>query len=68
MSKKRTKNEFRQVKGFGYRPPHSHRERLQEQKTLTFNKESLKNFTEGLLVLEELTDTSIEDYINEYFK
>ena len=68
MAKKRTINEFRQVKGFGYRAPHSHRERLDERKSVNFTKEELKDFTEGLLVLEELTNTSIEDYIDEYFE
>jgi hypothetical protein len=47
--KKRTINELRQVKGFGYVAPHSHRKRHDEVKVIMFTKSTLADFTHEII-------------------
>ncbi len=70
MSKERTIDEYRQVKGFGYVAPHSHKERLAERKSIAFNQQELHDFSVEL-IQEVLGVSSIsieEDLIYEYVK
>ena len=73
MSKERTIDEYRQVKGFGYVAPHSHDKRLLKRECVSFTRDELQDFTKGLLDKLGWLDDSIIDgdpirnYIEEYF-
>ena len=73
MSKRRTINELRQVKAFGYRAPHSHDNRLDENRRVSFTKEELRDFSVELLQeVMDMSSISIEEdliyeYVKEYF-
>ena len=73
MRKRRDINELRQVKDAVYRAPRSHKERLAERKSISFNQQELHDFSVELL--QEIMGVSsvnieediIHEYIKEYF-
>lgn len=73
MRKRRDINELRQVKDTVYRAPRSHKERLAERKSISFNQQELHDFSVELL--QEIMGVSsvnieediIHEYIKEYF-
>ena len=73
MRKRRDIYELRQVKDAVYKAPQSHKERLAERKSISFNQEELHDFSVELIQeVLGLNSISIEEdliyeYIKEYF-